>query len=95
MTARTGTAVIVVAHKTLKTGEERTTYYGPFLPHVGSATTWFLRRVENELDESGLYENFVLTIENLFIGDDESDCAVMPKGPSTTATWPRTASTPI
>lgn len=78
MTTRTSTAVIVVANKTLKNGEERTTYYGPFLPHAGSATNWFLQTLENELEDSGLYKHFELTVETLFIGEGESDCAITP-----------------
>lgn len=77
MTSRKGTAVIVVAQKTLKTGEERTTHYGPFLPHAGSATTLFVQRLRSELNESDRYRDFEVFIENLFIGDDESDCAVV------------------
>lgn len=78
MTTRTSTAVIVVANTTLNTGEERTTYYGPFLPHAGSSTKWFMQRLESELEESGLYKHFELDIETLFMGEDESDCAIKP-----------------
>lgn len=78
MSTRTGTAVIVVASKTLVDGEKRTTYYGPFLPHVGSATTTFLETIERELEESGRYSDFSLAVESLFIGEDESDCKVTP-----------------
>lgn len=76
MTKRQGTAVIVVAKKVTHDGEERTTYYGPFLPHVGSATTSFVRKLEGELSESERYESYDVTVENLFIGEEESDCAV-------------------
>lgn len=76
MTTRTATAVIVTATVVKLDGEERTTYYGPFLPHVGSATTTFVRELENELEQSGRYEHWETTIESLFIGEDESDCAV-------------------
>lgn len=78
MTTRTSTAVIVVANTTLNNGDKRTTYYGPFLPHAGSATNWFLQRIENELNESGRYKDFELAVETLFIGEDESDCAIVP-----------------
>ena len=39
MTTRTATAVIVRAVMLTNEGDERAVYYGPFLPHVGSATT--------------------------------------------------------
>ncbi len=77
MPSRKGTAVIVVARTTLNTGEERATHYGPFLPHAGSATTWFVQTLKNELADNHLYQDFEVTIENLFIGDNESDCAVV------------------
>ena len=69
MPSRKGTAVIVVARTTLNTGEERATHYGPFLPHAGSATTWFVQTLKNELADNHLYQDFEVTIENLFIGD--------------------------
>lgn len=42
MTTRTSSSVIVKATMNGHDGKERTRYYGPFLPHVGSATTTFL-----------------------------------------------------
>ena len=76
MTTRTATAVIVKATKLTKDGDERTTYYGPFLPHVGSATTSFVQRLEHELEESGLYQHWETSIESVFIAADESDCEI-------------------
>lgn len=76
MTIRTATSVVVKATTVKSDGEERTTYYGPFLPHAGSATTTFADRLENELDQSGRYTSWDVSIESVFIGDDESDCAV-------------------
>lgn len=76
MTSRTATAVVVKASKLTHDGEEITTYYGPFLPHVGSATTSFLDQLERELEESGRYKHWETTVESVFIADDESDCAV-------------------
>ena len=38
MVSRTATAVIVTASTVDTEGVELTRYYGPFLPHVGSAT---------------------------------------------------------
>lgn len=76
MTTRTATAVIVKATTTTLSGEERSIYYGPFLPHVGSATTTFADELEHELAESGRYKDWNVSIESVFIGEDESDCAV-------------------
>lgn len=76
MTTRTSTAVVVKATTVKHDGSERTVYYGPFLPHVGHATTSFEARLLNELEESGLYKQWDTSIETVFIGDDESDCAV-------------------
>lgn len=76
MTTRTATAVIVKATTTALSGDEATVYYGPFLPHVGSATTTFVRELELNLEQSGRYKQWDVTIESVFIGEDESDCAV-------------------
>lgn len=76
MTTRTATCVIVKAITITLDGEERTTFYGPFLPHVGSATTSFVDTLEYELGESGKYRQWDVSIENVYIGADESDCAV-------------------
>lgn len=76
MATRTATSVIVKAALVTPDGEERTVYYGPFLPHVGSATTSFLDALERDLEESGRYASWETSIESVFIGDDESDCAV-------------------
>ncbi len=76
MTTRTATSVIVKAATVTTNGEERTTYYGPFLPHVGSATTTFADALEYRLEQSGRYASWDVSIESVFIGDDESDCAV-------------------
>ena len=76
MATRTATSVIVKAATVTTNGEERTTYYGPFLPHVGSATTRFADQLEDELERSGRYKSWDVSIESVFIGNDESDCAV-------------------
>lgn len=76
MTTRTATCVIVRVTTTDKTGAERTTNYGPFLPHVGSATTGFVRQIADELEATGKYLNVDTSIEDVYIGADESDCAV-------------------
>lgn len=76
MTKRTATAVIVTASTVAADGVEATRHYGPFLPHVGSATTSFVAALERELEESGRYRDWDVSIEDVFIGVDESDCAV-------------------
>lgn len=76
MTTRTATSVIVKVTAVRLGGDEITTYYGPFLPHVGSATTNFIDDVLHELEESGRYRSWDASVESVFIGADESDCAV-------------------
>jgi hypothetical protein len=50
MTQRTGVAVIVKATTLNHDGVERTSFFGPFLPHAGSATTYFLESLDKELE---------------------------------------------
>lgn len=76
MVSRTATAVIVTASTVDTEGVELTRHYGPFLPHVGSATTTFLENLEDELRDSGRYRRWDVSIEDVFIGTDESDCEV-------------------
>ena len=76
MTTRTATAVIVKASMLTNDGEERTRYYGPFLPHAGSATSWFVANLQQELEESGRYKHWETSIEDVFIARGESDCEV-------------------
>lgn len=76
MVSRTATAVIVKASTVTTEGVEQTRYYGPFLPHVGSATTTFLEELKDELKDSGRYRDWDVSIEAVFIGTDKSDCAV-------------------
>jgi len=76
MVSRTATAVIVTASTVDTEGVELTRHYGPFLPHVGSATTTFLENLEDELRDSGRYRSWDVSIEDVFIGTDESDCEV-------------------
>ncbi len=77
MTTRTDTAIIIKSVTTTLDDEERTTYYGPFLPHSGSATTRFIGRLEAELEESARYKDWQTSVEDVFIGSGESDCAVL------------------
>lgn len=76
MATRIATAVIVKASTVATDGGELTRYYGPFLPHVGSATTTFLENLEDELRDSGRYQSWDVSIEDVFIGTDEADCEV-------------------
>jgi hypothetical protein len=76
MTTRTATAVIVKATMLTNEGDERTRYYGPFLPHVGGATTSFVAGLEQELEDSGRYKHWETSIESVFIADGESDCEI-------------------
>lgn len=68
--------MIVKVAKRPKDGPERMSYYGPFLPHVGSATTSFVDRLGHELAEYGRYEQWEVSVESVFIGESESDCAI-------------------
>ena len=76
MTNRTATSVIVKATMLTNEGDERTRYYGPFLPHAGSATSRFVTNLEQELEESGRYTYWETSIESVFIADGESDCEI-------------------
>lgn len=76
MTTRTATAVIVRAVMLTNEGEEKAVHYGPFLPHVGSATTSFVNTLESNLEASGRYKEWDVSIESLFIAEGESDCEV-------------------
>lgn len=76
MTNRTATSVIVKATMLTNEGDERTRYYGPFLPHAGSAMSRFVTNLEQELEESGRYKHWETSIESVFIADGESDCEI-------------------
>lgn len=76
MTDRTATAVVLKVTMTTHDGEDRTRYYGPFLPHVGGAATSFERDFLDELEASGLYRDWGTSFEHVFIGPDESDCEI-------------------
>lgn len=78
--ARTATSVIVRVDVVTNEGEARTAYYGPFLPHVGSATTFFESKIRAEAEESGRYRSVETDIFDVFIGADESDCRVEVNG---------------
>src|SRR5690554_2568614 len=64
LTARTVTAVIVIVSTLNHDGDEQTTYYGPFLPHAGSATTSFVVQLKRELEASGRFRYWGTTVEN-------------------------------
>lgn len=76
MTFRSDSAVIVRVETVNHDGKEGKTYYGPFLPHAGAATTAFIRRINDELEEAGRYSTWVVEVEPLFIAANESDCVV-------------------
>lgn len=76
MTVRHATAVIVKVTTLKRDGSERTLYYGPFLPHAGSATTSFMRTIRAELAESGRYESWDVSAEDVYLAAGESDCAI-------------------
>jgi len=76
MTQRTATAVILRVVMTTTDGEERTRYYGPFLPHIGGAATGFEADILRELEESGRYRSWDAWFEDVFIAPGESDCEV-------------------
>ena len=52
-------------------GDTRTSFYGPFMPHAGSAT----ERVTDSLYQSAVGRGSVprFYLENVFIGEGESD----------------------
>lgn len=76
MTTRWATAVVVRFVVTLRNGDQDTAYFGPFLPHAGSATSSFIARLEAEAERSNRYRAFETFIEDVFVGPGESDCAV-------------------
>lgn len=75
---RTATAVVLKVDVTTHQGEERTIYYGPFLPHVGGAATGFESEIVYELEESGRYSSVETSFHDVFMGPGESDCEVRP-----------------
>lgn len=79
MTARTATAVVVKVTATDVNGDTQTTYYGPFLSHASSALKWFMSELPIELGDSGRYQSWSTSVEDVFIGDTESDCIVQPR----------------
>ncbi|RLK49330.1 hypothetical protein C7474_1473 [Microbacterium telephonicum] len=78
MTTRTATAVIIRAVLLSNEGVKSEAHYGPFLPHVGSATTTFIDKLERELEASGRYQHWDISVEKVFIADGESDCELRP-----------------
>lgn len=78
-TTRAGVAVVIRHVRALDGdyGNRTTTFYGPFLPHAGSAVTSMLWQLdqEGEADARTTYhESFV---EQVFIGEGESDAAIV------------------
>lgn len=79
MTARTVTAVIVKVNTTDVNGDRQTTYYGPFLSHASASLEWFMSELPIELGDSGRYQGWSMSVEDVLIGDTESDCIVQPR----------------
>ena len=75
---RSSSSVVVRVDLERVDGTQSTVYYGPFLPHVGGATTRFADSIERELAESDKYRKYEVSIETVFIGEGESDCIVRP-----------------
>ncbi|PNW09403.1 hypothetical protein C1632_10150 [Microbacterium testaceum] len=57
-------------------GESRTSYCGPFLPHVGGAAATAETKIPTELEASGLYASWDSSFEDVLIGPDGSDCEI-------------------
>jgi hypothetical protein len=76
VSTRTATCV-VVRHVVIEAdGQERITYYGPFLPHVGSAVDAVIAAIDAEAERRGA-RTWESVVEEVFIGLDESDCKVV------------------
>lgn len=73
---RRGTCIVLRLTETTFEGQDRTTYYGPFLPHAGSATQYMIGNLYDEAEQRGS-QNVAVTFEEVFIGTNESDCAVV------------------
>ena len=72
---RRGRSVVLRVVEVTASGETKTTFYGPFLPHVGSATLRTRDRLYDEAYTRDCQE-IDIYIEDVFIGDDESDATV-------------------
>lgn len=73
---RTSTCVVLRAVEVTAAGETRTTFYGPFLPHVGSTP----QRVRDDLYDEAYARDcreIDIYIEDVFVGADESDAKVV------------------
>lgn len=78
---RTSTAVVIrhvrQMHKDADRDDVETTFYGPFLPHVGSATSATIDQLRWEDEENPDVDHSESYVETVFIGQDESDAAVV------------------
>lgn len=77
MTERTSVAVVVIAARDFASGETRTTLYGPFLPHAGSAVDQLIADVYSAGRENPEVLNVECRVQSVYIGEGESDAAVM------------------
>jgi hypothetical protein len=69
---RRNSCVVLRAVEVTASGESKIAFYGPFLPHVGSAP----QRVRDRLYEDAYARDcraIDVYIEDVFIGDGESD----------------------
>jgi hypothetical protein len=73
---RHNSCVVLRAVEVTASGKSLTAFYGPFLPHVGSAS----QRVRDRLYEEAYARDcrsIDIYVEDVFVGDNESDCAVI------------------
>lgn len=68
---------VVVRYVRETATERRTTYYGPFLPHAGSAVSSLIARLDYDASESGRFTYWEAFVESVFIGPVESDATVV------------------
>lgn len=77
MTTRTSVAVVIRHDRALTDGTETTAYYGPFLPHVGSACTRTLADLAAEDEDNPDVATSVSEVLTVFIAEGESDAVVV------------------
>jgi len=76
-TERTSVAVVVRVVRDWADGDVRTTYYGPFLPHAGSAVDQLIANVMRSGRDNPEVLNVDCYVETVYIGEGESDAAVV------------------
>lgn len=73
---RRASSIIVKVTATYDDDVERVSYYGPFQKDVGPAAMEFIDKLEKELEEKENVLDWKVSVEWVFIGEDESDCEV-------------------